>query len=901
MTSDRGGTGTMKMRLRHLTRLGKVYPAGIVLALVAALGTTVFALGVTGQQPAIADGASWLWSKQVGEASQVNAVSGSVSLRQPMIDAQGHQVRVTQSDHFVILHDLFTGRVTSIDLTRMGFSGSLDLGTAEDTAVLLDGATAIVVDRTRGLVRPVDAGSLQAIGDQVRLSGSLVGGAFDKAGRLWLGVPSQGVAIALVVKDRQIAVVRTEAVSTPGHEQALTVLDQGSLVVDRGSDQIAVVGESPTRKITSPVSLAGAVLPARTIGSAVAITLPTEKKIVTIADVAKGGPVATMSLTPAEAQAATTQPAVSFAGKVYIPDQTTGAVRVVTPSGQPAGTIQVGSAQTAVELEVREQHLFINAPDTTTAVMVDEDGKTSKVDKYDPVPETSPTPTQQPLPTTSPQPEQSPTAKPSDKPGTQPTRRPPSPKPSPTVRVEPQRPGPPVPVTALAGDGRVRLSWGRAKAGSAAVEAYTVTWEEGGGGRVQVNGATLQTTITGLTNGTSYRFKVWATNSVGDGPPALSEPVTPAAAAPPATPAAPTAKLETDSDGCYTGAVLVSWPGVQGAADYVVTPLKGGAAGANPPQTVTGTDARFAGLTPGDSFTFTVVARNSAGAASDASPQSNELTVHYPPAAPTNVKGRQISANQYVVTWNAADGHGLPITGYEIRDEDGKKIGETGGTVRTATITSAAKLDWVEVVAFNDDGEGPSGYDQVTQPSAPTIAISSTSATESEITVNFTADGDGAAAACTFTAGGKTVSDCSSPAKITGLSADTQYTITAKITTFAGSATDTAAQKTDAGASGSVRATVNCEDSASNPDPNFCAAGVPVYNASNDNGSVVRRVHDGDTFPVVCKVHGENQNAGPYHDDKEGDHWLKLTDGHWISWVWLHFDNGDDVEAIPDC
>lgn len=890
----------MMMRLRHLKRLGKVYPAGIVLALVAALGATVFALGATGQRPAVADGASWLWSKQVGEASQVNAVSANVSLRQPMIDAQGHPVRVTQSDRYVILHDLFTGRVTSIDLTRMGFSGSLDVGTVEDTAVMLDGATAIVVDRTRGLVRPVDAGSLQSIGDQVRLPAPLVGGAFDQSGRLWLGVPSQGTAIALVVRDRQIVVARTEAVATPGHEQALTVLDQGVLVVDRGSDQIAVVGETATRKVTSPAPLASAVVPARTVGSAAAITLPAEKKIVTIGDVAKGAPVATMSLTPAEAQAATQQPAVSFAGKVYVPDQTTGTVRVVTAAGQPAGTIQVGSAQTTVEIEVREQHLFINAPDTTTAVMVDEDGKTSKVDKYDPVPETSPTPTAQPAPTLSPQPAESPTGKPSDKPGNQPTKRPPSPKPSPTVKVEPQRPGPPVPVTALAGDGRVRLSWGKAKAGSAAVEAYTVTWDEGGGGRVQVNGTTLQTTITGLTNGTSYRFKVYATNQVGDGPPALSEPVTPAAAPPPGTPNAPTAKLETDADDCYTGAVLVSWPGVQGATDYVITPLKGGAAGANPPQTVTGTDARFAGLTPGDSFTFTVVARNSAGAASDASPQSNELTVHYPPAAPTNVKGRQTGANTYVVTWNAADGHGLPITGYEIRDEDGKKIGETGGGGRTVTITSAAKLDWVEVVAFNDDGEGPSGYDQVTQPAAPKIAISSTSATETEITVNFTADGDGAAATCTFTAGGKTVSDCTSPAKITGLSADTQYTVTAKITTFAGSATDTASQKTDAAPSGNG-ATVTCTDSASNPDPSFCSKGLPVYGDSNDNGSVVRRVADGAYITVVCKVHGENQNAGPYNNNKEGDHWLKLTDGNWISWVWLRFDNGDDVEALPNC
>ncbi|NUT20419.1 MAG: hypothetical protein HOV77_14630 [Hamadaea sp.] len=889
----------MMMRLRHSKRFGKVYPTGIVLAVVAALGATVFALGATGQRPAVADGASWLWSKQVGEASQVNAVSGNVSLRQPMIDAQGHQVRVTQSDRYVILQDLFTGRVTSIDLTRMGFSGSLDLGTVEDTAVLLDGATAIVVDRTRGFVRPVDAGTLQAIGDQLRLPGPLVGGAFDKSGRLWLGVPSQGIAIALAVRDRKIVVERTEAVADPGHEQALTVLDDGAVVVDRSGNQIAVVGATPTRKVTSPAALASAIVPARTVGSTVAITLPAERKIVTIGDVAKGTPVATVALTPAEAQVAAQQPAVSFAGKVYIADQATGSVRVVTPDGDPAGSIQVGSPQTTVELEVREQHLFINSPDTTTAVMVDEDGKTSKVDKYDPVPETTPTPTTQPAQTTSPEPQQPPTGKPSDKPGGEPTKHPASPRPSPTVRAEPQRPGPPVPVTALAGDGRVRLSWGKAKPGSAAVQAYTVTWEEGGGGRVQVGGTTVQTTITGLANGTSYRFRVYATNKVGDGPPALSEPVTPAAAPPPAVPAAPTAQLETGSDGKPTGAVQVTWPTVADAADYVVTPRKDGAAGANPPQTVTGTSARFAGLTAGSSYTFTVSARNSAGAASDDSPASNAVTVHYAPGAPGNVVAKQTGPNTYVITWSAADAHGSPITAYAICDQNENRIATAGPNARTATVT-AAGLTKIQVAAINADGMGPIVEVPIAQPDPPKIAISSTSATQTEITVNFTADGDGVAATCTFSAGGKTVSDCSSPAKITGLTADTQYTVTAKITTFAGSATDTASQRTDAPPSG-YGATVTCTDSASNPDPSFCSKGLPVYGDSNDNGSVVRRVSDGSHITVVCKVHGENQNAGPYNNNKEGDHWLRLPDGNWISWVWLRFDNGDDVEALPNC
>lgn len=875
-------------RLRHLV---KVYPVGIVVAVIAALGATVFALGATGQRPAVADGASWLWSRQIGEAGQVNAVSGGVSLRQTMIDAQGHPVRVTQSDRYVLLHDLFTGRVTSIDLTRMGFSGSLDLGVVDDTAVFLDGATAIVVDRGRGLVRPVDPATLQAIGDQMRLPAPLVGGGFDKEGRLWMSVPSQGTAIALAVRDRTLSVERTEAVSKPGASHALTVLDRGALVVDRSGTEVAIVDAAGVRRVNAGTSLVSAVVPARTVGTAAAITLPAEGKVVAIADTAKGAPVTVVPLTAAESASAAAQPAVSFAGRIYVTDRTAGKVRVVTASGAPAGTITVGEPEKPMELEVREEHLFINSPDSTKAVMVAEDGTTSTVEKYEPQPQTTPSPTLQPAPSASAEPA------PSGKPSARPSPQGPRSSPSPTVRVQPQKPGPPVPVTAYAGDGQVRLTWGRAKAGSAPVQQYTITWEEGGGGRVEVAGDTLQTTIRGLVNGTSYRFRVFATNAVGAGPPALSAPVTPAGAPPPATPDAPQAALETEN-GTNTGAVTVTWNTVAGAADYVVTPLQSGAAGTHPPRTETGTTARFAGLTPGESFTFTVVARNAEQAASAPSAASNAVTVHYPPSAPTGVSGRQTGPDTYVVSWGAADGHGLPITGYQLCAPDGTVLARVGPGARSVTVTTTLNLTQVRVGAINSDGEGPAGVGPVSAVAAPRVAISGTSATASSVTVRFSVDADGANVTCVVTVGSRTANSCASPVTISGLAAGTAYAVRVQATTFAGTGQDTASQRTDTAGFG---ATVTCTDAPTNPDPNFCATGLPVYGAGNDDGAVQRRVANGSDLQVLCKVHGENQDAGPYNNEKEGDHWLQLPGGGWISWVWLRFDNGDDVEALPDC
>jgi hypothetical protein len=96
-------------------------------------------------------------------------------------------------------------------------------------------------------------------------------------------------------------------------------------------------------------------------------------------------------------------------------------------------------------------------------------------------------------------------------------------------------------------------------------------------------------------------------------------------------------------------------------------------------------------------------------------------------------------------------------------------------------------------------------------------------------------------------------------------------------------------------------AQVTCTDSPSNPQPNFCAAGLPVYFAANDDGAVSRRVANGQRINVVCRAYGEDQDAGPYNNFKHGGHWLRFTDGTYISRVWLEIDNDDVVEAIPVC
>jgi Domain of unknown function (DUF1929)/Fibronectin type III domain len=94
----------------------------------------------------------------------------------------------------------------------------------------------------------------------------------------------------------------------------------------------------------------------------------------------------------------------------------------------------------------------------------------------------------------------------------------------------PATPGKP---SAVAGDGQSTVSWSAPADGGSTITSYKVTPYAGSDAQtpVVVSGTPAPTnaTVTGLTNGTSYTFKVSATNAVGtSGDSAASDPVTPA-------------------------------------------------------------------------------------------------------------------------------------------------------------------------------------------------------------------------------------------------------------------------------------------------------------------------------------------------------------------------------------
>jgi hypothetical protein len=181
-------------------------------------------------------------------------------------------------------------------------------------------------------------------------------------------------------------------------------------------------------------------------------------------------------------------------------------------------------------------------------------------------------------------------------------------------------PGAPTSVVAINGNTIVKVSWAAPTTGGGAITAYTVTSNSG---QTCTTTGALTCTVTGLTNGVLYTFTVTATNSVGTGPAsAVSN-----GAIPFTVPNIPTGVTATTT-GAGAGQANVSWiaPAFNGGAPITGYTVTASGSGGQTCTTTTALTCTVSGLTPGTSYTFTVTARNDAGAGS-ASTASNSITV----------------------------------------------------------------------------------------------------------------------------------------------------------------------------------------------------------------------------------------------------------------------------------
>ncbi|SBT65620.1 Fibronectin type III domain-containing protein [Micromonospora sediminicola] len=869
---DVTSTGPETARPRSRTRGGLV-TIGTVAALLAAMGLTVLGLGAADNAVANYDASSWLWSTTRSELARVNGVTARVDTRMEVPGGRRHQMQVAQTDRLLILRDLNTGQVSSLDLATLQITASTPTAPGFGVSVALHEDAAFVVDAVQGIVRQLDPRALTPVGEPVRYPPGIAGGTFDGAGKLWIAVPSEGTVSAITAADLPDTPgaappaglspkrVETHEVAEPAHELVVSTLDEGVAVLDRTSASLVTVVGGRTQRAGLTMTAPGN-LPPRTSGPQVPVTVPGDRSVHVVRD---GAEVKRFTVPGTGARLS---PAVAWAGRFYCADESTGAVYSFDAAGQLVETIKGSGRPGPVELEVRENHLFINPPDSSTAQVVDDRNRVREVNKYA-----------------------------NDVLGGDPPPVPPPPPPPKKPKVG--KPGAPKAVTAAAGNASARVSWQAAASNGAEITRYVV---EGGGQTHQVGANQRALEVTGLTNGETYTFSVHAVNAKGDGPARRSNPVVPTAEVPD-PPASVTAEARPD------GTVRVSWPEADGQGNtvtkYAVTATSAGASAPAGESPKTELVVPAGALEYGTQYAFTVTAVSDRGAGSKASPVSNTVVPFTVPKAPTELRASTVAdqPGTIAVEWSPAVENGRPVTKYVV-EAGGKTVEVTDVRATVGGLGNGQNVT-VKVKAVNEAGDGPEASTTARTVAPPRITVTGSSADATSVTVTFTVDAGGGRATCTAATGGKTASGSCSSLRVTGLTPGTAYTVTLTASNAAGKGTADRAQTTDP-----VYGIATCKNGPDGDQRTYCNKDVPGRNGNEifkvtqqDDDRQAGWVPDGTRLRTYCKAKGEDVDAWIYNNNKQSTWWIQIAyEGKtYIPWAWLNLEGGDNLNVLPTC
>ncbi|SDZ21994.1 Fibronectin type III domain-containing protein [Micromonospora pattaloongensis] len=876
-TTSSDTTSTPKRRLR--TRGGLV-TAGTVVALVAAMGLTVLGLGAADNAVASYDASSWLWSAARSEMARVNGVTGRVDTRMEVPQARSHPMQVTQTDRFLILRDLSTGRVSSLDLATLQITATTMTTAGLGVSVAMHEDAAFVVDAVQGIVRQLDPRTLVPVGEPVRYPPGITGGFFDGAGRLWIAVPSEGTVSAITAAPLSSSaapspagggglspkLIRTVAVAPPSNDLAISALDNGVAVLNRTSNALVIVRGEQQREVPLSLRAPGA-LPPHTSGAQVPVTVPDAREIVVVGDsgVQKFGvPGAGNRL----------RAAVAWAGRFYVADDATGKVYAFDATGKLIDTVEVKGAGGLLELEVRENHLFINAPNSSTARVVDAKHTVRVVDKYA-----------------------------NDILGGDPPPAPPPPPPPKKPVVG--KPSAPRSVSASAGNAQVRVSWDAAASNGAPIIKYVV---EGAGKTREVGANQRSLEITGLTNGKPYRFSVHAVNAKGAGPARMSNPVVPTAEVPD-PPASVTAQARPD------GTVVVKWPAANGQGrkirKYAVTATSAGASAPVGESPKTQLVIPTGELEYGTQYAFSVIAVNEKGAGSKASPISNSVVPFTLPDAPQGLEATTVAGERgtILVSWAPAQDNGRPITKYVV-EANGRRSEVSDGTRTKLTGFGDGESVTVKVQAVNEAGAGQAATDTAQTVARPQVTITGSSSDETSVTVNFTVNDGGGQAQCRATVPGATAASGScSRLTVGGLKPSSSYTVTVTASNAAGEATAKTTRSTVA-----VYGRAVCNNNTSSSDPaqhTWCDNpnnGREIRSGTSEQAGRLGRAGQNDRLEAICKVTGSNISHYVYNKGKADptNIWIRVPWGGgtgYISFAWFNLEGYgiNSTGPLPTC
>jgi fibronectin type 3 domain-containing protein len=263
---------------------------------------------------------------------------------------------------------------------------------------------------------------------------------------------------------------------------------------------------------------------------------------------------------------------------------------------------------------------------------------------------------------------------------------------------------PPAPtgLSATAGNAQAGLTWS-ASSGATAYNIYRGTSAGGESSTPVATGVTGTTyTNTGLTNGTTYYFKVAAVNSAGTSGMSNEASVTPASGVPPS----PTGLSATGGNAQNS----LSWTTSSGATSYNIYrgTSAGGEAAAPVATGVSSTSYTDAGLTNGTTYYYKVAALNSAGT----SGMSNEASAT--PQAPIPPAPSSLSATpgngQVSLSWSPSSG-AISYNVYRGTSSGGESSTPVATGITSTSYTNTGLTNgtayYFKVAAVNSAGTSP--------------------------------------------------------------------------------------------------------------------------------------------------------------------------------------------------
>lgn len=853
-------------------RRGTIITSVVVLVVLAALALTLLGSGAVERTAASYDASSWLWSSGKGELARINGVTGKVDTRFQVPGGQNHIMQVSQTDKYLILRDLQTGKVSAIDLATLRVTADVPSTPGFGTVVALHEDSAFVIDLVQGIVRQLDPVNLAPVGEPLRFPPGIVGGVFDGQGRLWVAVPSEGTVVAikpavlaaagasagpaLAASDRTPKIDATSSVATPSHDLAVSGLDDGVAVLDKTATSLITLRAGASASTVLSLSGPGE-LPDRTSGRDVPVTVVDDRHIYVV----NGDSVHDFTV-PGDSPSL--RPAVAWAGWFYCADEATGTVYVLDALGSLKGTIKIPRAGGQLELEVRENHLFINAPNSATATVVDDQHRVKTVNKYQN--------------------------------GVLGGDEPPKKDPPKDDKPKPGPPGAPSNVVASAGNASAHVSWGAAKSNGSKVTSYVV---EGDGQQHKVGANQRSIDITGLTNGKQYRFTVYAINAKGAGPKRAANPVVPTSDVPdPPTNVTATANPN--------GTVTLTWTAANGQGrkivNYTVTAITAGATNQVGQSKTTKMTIPAGTLTYGTQYTFTVIAVNDKGGGSKASDPSASVVPYTAPGKVQNLGAATVpdQAGAIAVSWQPAADNGRPIEKYQV--DVGNGFQDVAGTSVTLTGLGNGTNITVKVHAVNQAGNGPEDTDTARTVAPPALTqTSAPTTTYTGATFAYSVNNGGGTTGCSISINGGAASGIScNGGPISGLWPGNSYNYVFTATNPAGS--DQAAGTIGTPA---LDGTVVCTT------PSYCGAqspngeGIWLYRVAHQtNGQGVGDEFAGFRSQALCwtpDTQGTTVNASPY-GGKRSSVWIRVNYGGstaYIPYAWFALDAGETGGDAP--